>query len=61
MRSGQRAVARFQDIVIQDGSSFALKQALRGTCQRQGDSAHARLRKKADDEDRRAARAARRL
>ena len=28
---GQVAVARFKDIVIQDGSSFALKQALRGT------------------------------
>jgi hypothetical protein len=29
--AGQVAVARFKDIVIQDGSSFALKQALRGT------------------------------
>ena len=28
---GQRAVARFEDIVIQDGSSFALKSALSGT------------------------------
>ena len=28
---GQVAVARFKDIVIQDGSSFALKQTLRGT------------------------------
>jgi Transposase DDE domain len=29
--AGQVAVARFTDIVIQDGSSFALKQTLRGT------------------------------
>ena len=29
--AGQVAVARFKDIVIQDGSSFALKQTLRGT------------------------------
>jgi hypothetical protein len=29
--AGQVAVARFEDIVIQDGSSFALKQTLRGT------------------------------
>jgi DDE family transposase len=28
---GQVAIARFKDIVIQDGSSFALKQTLRGT------------------------------
>lgn len=28
---GQVAVARFKDFVIQDGSSFALKQTLRGT------------------------------
>ncbi len=28
---GQKAVARFTDIVIHDGSSFALKAALSGT------------------------------
>ena len=30
-RPARAAVARFKDIVIQDGSSFALKQTLRGT------------------------------